>query len=138
MNSELMEKIQDKNFERRDLLVDQLNDEIELGSYKETDLQYIISILIGIFSTEKDDCLHESIMNFISNSYLMLPDKEEVNELIISNYEDMKPNVLCHAISIIFDSDIPQKKDVLRSLLVYPDEEISKIVANYLSKSPKL
>ena len=128
----LLSKICDDSVKDRDVLVDELNDEIGNGHFSASETRNIILKLIEVLKLEKDFATHESIMNLLSNTYVDSDCKAEIESYVLEYVESMKPRSLVHALSIFSESSLTEREEVLKKYSNSENASIRKIANNYL------
>jgi hypothetical protein len=134
MKDSLISQICNPHNVDRDLLIDELNDEIEVESYSEEETLSIIHDLLRLLPTEKDQAVHESIMNLLSGIYPSGNGARDIERYILDYIQELKPGSLVHALSILAESKLEERRDIFDSFFHSDNEAIQKIARNYLSE----
>lgn len=134
MNDSLISQICDPQNEDRDLLVDELNDEIETESYSEEETLSIIHKLLGLLPTETDQAVHESILNLLSGIYPTSNCSQDIERYILDYIQELKPGSLVHALSILSESKLAERKEIFTTFSHSDNEAIQKVARKFLSE----
>ncbi|MCG7928349.1 MAG: hypothetical protein JAY67_22775 [Candidatus Thiodiazotropha taylori] len=134
MSDSLISKICDVNYEHRDLLVDELNDEIENGSFKAEEIRSITMNLLRVLPSETDETVHESVLNLLSSIYTSSICVSEIERYVIDHIQEMKPGSLVHAFSILSESKLKERKAIFFKFSRSENVAIQELTIDYLSK----
>lgn len=132
MMKDLLAKICDPTNEHRDLYVDELGDFVDGKNISESEQEIIVNVLFDLFDGTDDWAFRESIFNLAGKIFY---NEIAVNKIIdesTKRINELTPGCLVHAISIIADSNYPDKYDLLRPFLVSKNLAISNLVKRLL------
>jgi hypothetical protein len=134
VNDSLISRICDPQMENRDLLVDELNDELEIKSYDEEETLLIIHKLLSLLPTETDQAVHESILHLLSGIYSSGRGAQDIEKYILDNIQELKPGSLVHALSILSESKLAERKEIFSAFSQSDNLAIQEIARNYFSE----
>jgi hypothetical protein len=117
------------------LLVDELNDEIENGSFKAEEIYSITMKLLNLLPSETDETVHESVLNLLSGIYTSNICVPEIERYVIDYIEKMKPGSLVHAFSILSESNLEERNAIFSTFSQSENVAIQKLTRDYLSKT---
>ncbi len=106
MNMDQLKSIFDQTISARDLLVDELSDEIESGCLSGEQLDVLVRDVVAALPTETDLAVRESFMNLLSEAYLQTREQESTDNYIVKHIAEMAPSELVHALAMLADSNI--------------------------------
>ncbi|WP_444943245.1 hypothetical protein ACJJIK_15310 [Microbulbifer sp. ZKSA006] len=132
MKNNLISKICDPQNHARDLLVDELNDEIEAGSFSKEDTQLIVHSLLKLLPAEQDQAVNESILNLLSSLYPSGITDRDIEVYVLDHIKDFKPGSLIHALSILSESKLNERKAIFSHFSKSDNTSIQEVVRNYL------
>ena len=114
---ELLEKIISPEEKQRDFLVDELNDLVESGIIKDTEVELVIERLSELLELESDPAVKESIFNLMGTAYEKGSAKQKIVDACVKYLSELSPGCLVHAIPIIASSERADKKQLLEPFL---------------------
>lgn len=133
MKEDFISKAFNKNTKNRFLLFDEINDCVESDLYDKCLVDEIIKKILKDLPHEVDINVHESMMNILSSVYLDSSLSDEIEEYIIDNIEGMNKNSIFHALSIISESNLENRFDLLRYFSQKGDKAVSDFSKELLS-----
>jgi hypothetical protein len=133
MKNEFVSKAFDESIHDRSLVFDELNDGIEAGIYSESEVDEITLAILDALPSEKNESIHESMMNILSGIYLSSNHSKDIEKYVINHINSMKKNSIVHALSIISESNIKEKSDIVSTFVSYENKCISDLATEYLS-----
>ncbi|ODC03939.1 hypothetical protein BFW38_10705 [Terasakiispira papahanaumokuakeensis] len=116
------------------MLVDELNDEIETEVYSDKEKLSIVLKLLMLLPNETDLSVHESILNLLSGVYPSGLGVREIDNYILGYIQGSNSGSLVHALSIVSESNLEEKKEILTSFLKSDISAIQNLAQNYLSE----
>lgn len=134
MSNSLIFQICNTRCDGRDILVDELNDEIEAKVYSDKETLSIVLKLLILLPNETDLSVHESILNLLSGVYPSGLGAREIENYILSDIQELHPGSLVHALSIVSESNLEEKKAILTSFSKSDISAIQNLAQNYLSE----
>ncbi|RKZ50577.1 MAG: hypothetical protein DRR16_19525 [Candidatus Parabeggiatoa sp. nov. 3] len=117
MNHALLSKIYDRQQENRDRLVDELNDLVENNQFDEGEQAKIAKKLLVLLIDETNDAVFESVLNLLGGIYASGICVNAIASNIAGFINTLKPESLVHAIPIIAESNLPEKRKLLEPFL---------------------
>ncbi|WP_282176055.1 hypothetical protein [Vibrio nereis] len=134
MNDSLISKICNSQNKNRDLLVDELNDEIESESFSADEILLIIHKLLILLPVETDQAVHESILNLLSGVYPSGNGAKDIEKYVLNYIQELNPGSLVHALSILSESNLVEKKEIFTNFTHSDNEAIRKIAQSLLTE----
>ncbi|MET0027445.1 MAG: hypothetical protein ABW101_07380 [Candidatus Thiodiazotropha sp.] len=132
--STLISRICDPHNEDRDLLVDELNDELVAESYSKQETLLIIHRLLGLLLTETDQSVCESVLNLLSGIYPSGNGARDIETYILEHIHELRPGALVHALSILSESNLDEREEIFSDFLHSDNRAIQEVARNYLSR----
>lgn len=129
----LILKIIGENEADKDLLLDELNDDIESRQYTPKELDYIVEKVLYLLSEKIEDKVYESAMNLLVTAYPLTYNKKNINEFVIKNLKGMSSGNLIHALSIIAESNIADRLEILNFYKNSENKSIKNAAIKYLT-----
>lgn len=117
MTKLLLPKVADKSLVGRDLLVDEINDQIEQGGISADEVAGIVNQLVPLLRSESDPAVMESIFNLFGSAFDRIGVQEDALQVIISLLDSLSSGCLVHAIPIIGHSTTRRKKELIAPFL---------------------
>jgi hypothetical protein len=134
MKNDLILKICNPHSKNRDLLIDELNDEIEENQHSKEETDSIVKNLLEILKKETDSCVQESIFNLLSGVYNSTNSQKEIELYIKKHINLLMPNSIVHALSILSESKLPEREEIYCKLKNHSNPAVRKIAQENLSK----
>lgn len=134
MTSKILELIEDKSNQSRDLAIDELADLFESHHLSEAiKIQSIFKVL-QIVETEENSSVIESIFNLFGIAFDDNICKSEIVDKCMHMLDRLEPGSLVHALPIIADSDLENKKGLIINYLSSENPAIEKIAKESLQQ----
>ena len=113
MTEQILELIASKVNQSRDLVVDELADLFEANHLSEAAKTQAVLSLVQIVEKEEDSSVVESIYNLFGIAFFENICTSEITEKCVEMLDRLKPGSIVHALPIIADSDLPNKKELI-------------------------
>jgi hypothetical protein len=134
MIEETLTQIKDEVTQDRELLIDELCDLLENNRMSDEDQRLVVFQLASLLKTESNENVIESIFNLFGFAIFNSIYSDYITEISIAMLPDLKPGSLIHALSIIGESNLPNKKEYAEPYLL-SDNPAIKEAAHDLYKS---
>jgi hypothetical protein len=133
-NVELRKRL-DQSQADRDLLIDELNDQVERRQMSDTQVVQVANELTRLLIIESDYLVMESILNFLGSAFARVGVIEESLRVVISLLNNIPDGCLIHAIPLIGASDRQDKRELIAQFLTSSNSPVRSIaertLANY-------
>ncbi|WP_372958499.1 hypothetical protein [Marinobacter sp.] len=133
MEGDQLQKIFDQNNSERDLLLDELCDEVGSGHLSRDKLDFLVRKVVAVLPEEKDPTVRESFMNLLSEAYLQTGERAVIDEYVLDNINAMVPAELVHAFAMLSDSTVGDRERILRDFTQSQNVAVREAAASYLS-----
>ena len=128
----LLDKVAHKAISGRDLLVDEMTDQIEHGSLSTPEIVEAVNRLVFLLGSEADPSVVESIFNLLGSAFDRVGIQDDALQVIISLLDKLPSGCLVHAIPIIERSNIQGKKQLIAPFLNSPNIAVRKVAEKSL------
>ena len=129
VTKEVLQKIKDKKFLNRDQLIDTLSDFFENNLFPVNEQQDIVFELIEILKEEDTDSVIESIFNLLGIAFYSNICIDSIVEVSITLLDRLAPGSLVHALSIIGDSNLQNKGELIERYLASENPSVKDAAA---------
>lgn len=113
----LLTRVADPSVTGRDLLVDEINDQIEQRDMPESEIVHIVDQLLPALTRDSDPALQESVFNLLRSAFDRVGVLDHALRVIVSLLDELPPGCLIHALPIIADSAAPDRQTLIAPFL---------------------
>lgn len=132
---EILAKIVDPLQPERDLLVDELNDQLEDGQYDDTTTRGIVLELVELAQSESNSDVHESILNLLAGHYLPgVTASSEIEAFVVAQMSTFSVGSLDHALGIVAESELKTREQILARYAQSDNPGIRETAEYFLTK----
>lgn len=132
MIQNLLTRVADPSEASRDLLVDEINDQIEQRDLSPREIVGIVDQLLPFLSSGSDPALRESIFNLLGSAFERVGVLEHALQVVISLLGELPAGCLVHAIPIIADSEAPDRRALIAPFLGSPNPAVRRVAEQSL------
>jgi hypothetical protein len=117
MIDKYFEAIGNKFTQSRDLVIDELSDLFETDQLSESEKKQVVLYLLQTVGNEESPFIVESIFNLFGIAYDDNISRTEIVEKCVDMLGQLEPSSLEHALPIIADSDLVNRKELILKYL---------------------
>jgi len=118
--------------ENRDLLLDDLTDSVDTSEVSELELKKAIARLESAIGSDAIASEQESFFNFLSTIYFQGIASRLIEKIVKTRMASVGVGSLVHCVEIIAGSKLPDRDQLLKSLLSHHSAVIRNLVGDFI------
>lgn len=134
MIHKILESVEDQTVQSRDLAIDELADLFESNHLSEAVKTQTVLRLLQTVKKEENPSVIESIYNLFSIAFAENICTNEIVEKCVDMLNLLEPGSLAHALPIIADSNLKNRKELILNYLSSENPAIKKIAKESLQQ----
>lgn len=133
MLDEKISKVRDINFVQRDVIIDELCDLIEAKKVPREKEIFIVDELIQILDSDNNNAVIESILNLLALEFFNNVCSNKIANACARNIHKLDVGSLCHALPIIAESNLPNKKSLIADYIESDNSTIKQLAKEVIT-----
>ena len=113
--------------ENRDLLLDDLNDNLQSSPMDEADARDLVADLSKMVAQDGRAAVQESFFNVMATLYLRGIAQQSIERIALDRVATLPVGAVCHVLEIVGASKLPSKRDLLSKFAEQDNPHLSAL-----------